>query len=171
MEDIEIVNLSPCDWKYYKELRLKALKANPEAFGLTYEEALKKSDEEWKERLERSIKGVDHWRYFAKLNSELVGIVSGWIIESEPQVVKVGEVFVAEKARNKGIGRTLLVTLLNKLSERVDLKKARIKVFTPQKDAISLYKSVGFEIVDKIKEEFLNRKSEETFIMEKNLHS
>ncbi len=47
MSNIEITTLSSENWEEYKNLRLTALKENPEAFGLLYEEAKEYSKDKW----------------------------------------------------------------------------------------------------------------------------
>ncbi|MBI2011554.1 hypothetical protein HYS91_02180 [Candidatus Daviesbacteria bacterium] len=63
MDKIEIIKLNPNRWEEYKELRLQALKENPEAFGSTYEEAADKPDKEWKSRLEKVQKLKNYWMF------------------------------------------------------------------------------------------------------------
>lgn len=45
MDTIQVVTLQPSKWQEYKNLRLLALKEEPQAFGSTYEENAKRPDE------------------------------------------------------------------------------------------------------------------------------
>jgi hypothetical protein len=45
MNNIEIITLKPEEWKQYRDLRLRALKEEPQAFGSTYEDISKHPDE------------------------------------------------------------------------------------------------------------------------------
>ncbi|MBI3486243.1 GNAT family N-acetyltransferase [Candidatus Daviesbacteria bacterium] len=171
MNILEIVQLTPSDWQKYKELRLRALKENPEAFGQTLEDALSMSDEKWKQRLAKAAEGINYWIFFAKLDNELVGMVSAR--ETNPPdlnpTVKIQGVFVASEARNKGIGRKLISHLLTEIRKNPKWQKARLNVFSSQTQALSFYQSLGFEIKEKKLESFSDRKTKEAFVMEKLL--
>jgi len=45
------------DVTLFKSMRLKALKQSPEAFGSTYENAIKRTDVSWAEQLHSTIEG------------------------------------------------------------------------------------------------------------------
>lgn len=169
MDKIEIVKLTPDQWKEYKALRLEALKEDPEAFGSTYEEDADKPDEEWKSRLEKAQKLKNYWMFFAKLNGELVGMVGARETSppDTPPIIKIYGVYVSSKVRGKGIGKKLMTYLLEEITKNPKWKKARVKVFPTQKIAINLYKSLGFKIIDKITEDFPGGTKRETYMMEK----
>lgn len=171
MDKIDIAKLIPDRWDEYKNLRLRALKSDPEAYGLLYDEALKKSEEEWRTLLEQADEGVDHWIFFAKLNGELVGMVSARITipPGDGDTVKVGEVYVAREARGKGISKMLFQRLLSEITKNPKWKYAKVKVFTSQEPAIELYKSFGFKIKEQITEDWPDGRTHETFVMEKFL--
>lgn len=172
MDKIEIVKLTSDQWKEYRALRLESLKEDPEAFGATYEENASKTDEEWKSRLERAQKLKNYWMFFAKLNGEIVGMLGAreTIPPDSDPTIKIYSVFVAKHARGKGISKKLMLHLLKEVTKNPKWKKARVKVFPTQEIAINLYKSLGFEIRDKITEDFPSGVKKETFVMEKTLN-
>lgn len=152
-------------------MRLKALQDTPGAFGITYEEAVKNSDEEWKEPLKLAEQGDGKWIFFAELDGELVGMISGTAMIKVKNGVKVREMFVTKEARGNGIAQKLLQTLIDRLLERTDKRILQLGVFTPQEMAISLYKKMGFKILEKIIEHFPSGLSHESLIMEKQIDS
>lgn len=168
MENLEIISLPSDQWQEYKNLRLKALKQNPESFGQTYDKARFRNDEEWKLLLNTSLDGQDRWLFFAKLNGQFVGMISGTAMESVKGGVKVQEMFVSPEARGKGIATKLMQKLTSVLKETTDKKVLRLGVFRPQTEAVKLYQSLGFEIIEE-KIEQVPSGTHESLIMEKKL--
>lgn len=171
MDKIEIVKLNPNQWEEYKTIRLEALKEDPKAFGETEEEAINKPNEAWQSRLEKVQKLKNYWMFFAKLNGELIGMLAAR--ETNPPdaipTIKISGVYVASSARGEGIGKKLMLHLLKAVTKNPKWKKAKVKVFPTQEIAINLYRSLGFEIIDKITEDFPNGSTKETLVMEKKL--
>lgn len=148
-------------------MRLQALQSDPAAYGLLYEEATKLSDENWIEPLKEASNERDKWIYFARLNGKLVGMISASVIDGD--AVKLGEVFVAKEARDQGIAKKVLNTLLEEVSKNPQLIRAKAKVFTSQEPAINLYKSLGFEPSETIIEHWPDGRTHETLITFKEL--
>ena len=46
-KEIQIVQLEPDEFSIFKMLRIESVKEFPEAFGSTYEEEMRLSDEDW----------------------------------------------------------------------------------------------------------------------------
>lgn len=171
MEEIEIVTLKPDKWQDYKNLRLKYTKEDPEATWPTYEATLKIPDKEWRHTLEIAGKGNNNWTFFAKINGELVGMVSGRITipKGLGDTIKIKGMYVIKEVRGQGIGKKLLEYLLNEIKKHSQFKVVRLGVFTSQEVAINLYKSLDFEIKDKVTEYFPDGIIHETFVMERDL--
>src|SRR5688572_6508502 len=112
MENVEIITLEPSDWQKYRDLRLRALKEDPQAYGSTYAENAKHPEEFWRQRLEDVRQRDTQWLVFAKLNEEVVGMV-GAFAEKEPDNAHVIAVYVAPEARSRGISKQLLNNLLS----------------------------------------------------------
>lgn len=167
--DVKIITLSTDKWEAYKELRLRALKNNPEAFGQPHEKALLRSDDEWKMLLEKSAYGQKRWLLFAKVSGELVGMVSGTSMKSVEGGVKIQEMYVDSKARGEGIATKLMQALSVELLKNTDRRILRLGVFDTQTVAVSLYKSLGFKVIEAKTEHFPGGYSHESLIMEKNL--
>lgn len=171
MDKVEIIHLSPDQWEEYKTIKLESLKKDPEAFGTTYEEDVDKPDEEWKSRLKRVQKLKNYWMFFAKLNGKLIGMVGAR--ETNPPdttpTIKIYGVYIASSARGMGIGKKLMIHLLNEIKKNPKWKIVKVKVFPTQEIAINLYKSLGFKIIDKITEDFPSGIIKDTYVMEKTL--
>ena len=101
---MEIRILSKSDAQVYQEVRLSALKNNPEAFGSTYEREVNVSLQTVAERIEATtdkfVLGAFH------NNGSLVGIVT-FVREDSPKTSHKGNVFgmyVAPEGRGRGGG-------------------------------------------------------------------
>ena len=150
MDDVQIITLEPKDWQQYKNLRLRALKEEPHAYGSTYEENAERPDEFWKQRLEDASKEKTQWLVFAELKGEVIGMV-GAFVEKEIDNAHVIAVYVAPEARGKGISKLLMNNLLSQIKKNKLVKKITVDVNPEQLPAFNLYKNSGFEIIKKYK--------------------
>ncbi len=153
--EIKIVELSPNDWRQLKELRLQALKQEPEAFGMSYEEELETTDDEWREKLLESQNGKRKWYLFAKDGDSLVGMISAYTdrgVKVEHLANIVG-VYVIPEARRRGVGKKLMMKMIEKLRQVSHIVKLNLRVNTKQEDAIKLYEGLGFTRVALLEKE------------------
>lgn len=146
MDHIEIISLQPENWKHYRDLRLRALQEDPQAFSSTYEENSKRSDAFWQERIKNTFIKDTQWLVFAKLNDNLVGMV-GAFVEKEPDNAHVISVYVIPEERDRGIAKLLMKELLNKIKTNDIIKKITVDVNSEQKAALNLYKNFGFHVI------------------------
>lgn len=156
---IEIVELSPDQWRSFQDLKLQSLEEEPIAFAdkdLTSRKWKDREEKEWREILEGKISGGrlgESINLFAKHSDDLVGMVSAIILESEEyKVAKIQSMYVQKDFRGFGIGRKLLEDLLKRLREK-EIIKAELNVVPTQEVAISLYDSLGFEKIKLKKQE------------------
>lgn len=143
---MEIRILTKSDAKLYQDVRLNALKINPESFGSTYEREVKFPLESVAERLEpvedRFVLGAFND------NGSLVGIVT-FMRENSPKTRHKGNVFgmyVAPEARGQGLGKALMIELLRKAKNCDGLEQINLTVVSENNTAKMLYKSLGFEV-------------------------
>lgn len=140
---IRILNES--DAQLYQELRLSALKINPEAFGSTYEREAKFTLETVAERLKpndnKFVLGAFEDRNL------LVGIVT-FVRESSLKTAHKGNVFgmfVKPEMRGQGLGKLLLLELLKKAKDCIGLEQINLTVISNNEPAKNLYRSIGFQ--------------------------
>ncbi len=139
---MRIVKLTPERWPEYKELRLTALRTDPDAFGATYASSLARPDEWWQGVLEAAEIDPNRTVLFAEVGGELVGL-AGAYPEQEAGCVDVTQMFVRPEHRGKGIGRALLKAVV----EEVKAEKIRLCVNSDFPAAVALYKDFGFEVI------------------------
>lgn len=172
MNNLKIIQLPVDRWEKYKNLRLEALKTEPQAFSSSYEEELQRSEEEWKNRVENFSKGDNSYGIFAEDNGELVGMMNARL-EDMPKmqhVAYIHGVYVKPEYRGKGVGKILLQAIMDWIATRSEIVKINLDVTTTQDSAIALYKSFGFQKVGELKKEyFINGKFYDVYEMEKYL--
>lgn len=142
---LEIIQLNPSEWGSMKELRLRALQDTPQAFGTSYNEALARSDDYWRDSLERSGKGVEWW-YFAKLDRKLVGMMGGKreTHEKLSHQAEIVGVYVAPEARGLGVGSKIMEAMLEAIGKSDGIRSVGLHVTVGQESAYALYKKFGF---------------------------
>src|SRR5260370_13385701 len=127
-------------WKF----RLKALESEPNPFGASGEEHLRKTVESVAERLHSTA--ADQFVLGAFDGSILVG-TAGFYREQPIKHRHKGWVwggFVDPEYRGRGLARGILVRLLELVEELSDIQCVLLKVATTQQSAHRLYASLGF---------------------------
>jgi ribosomal protein S18 acetylase RimI-like enzyme len=126
------------DAALYRDIRLEALRANPEAFGSTFEIENALSLSWFFDRLGTSTV------FGAFSNTGLVGI-AGFEIQQGKKRAHKGELwgmYVRPDARGTGIGRRLVEAVLDLARQRVEL--IQLAVVQDNEQARRLYASLGF---------------------------
>ncbi len=139
---MEIVKLATDQWEDYRNLRLRALRKDPQAFGASYKTNLSYSEEEWKRRLKNAVEGKTDWLLFAKENSNLVGMLGAYMEKGDPHTATLVSMYVPKEERRKGIAARLMEAMLSELSQKVFVKRAKLTVNEKQTVAVSLYKKI-----------------------------
>ena len=114
---VEVKTLPPRRWREAKEIRLRALKTVPLAFGSSYEEEEKLSSAEWRKRMVHTL--------YALSEDKPVGTVT-FHFNNRPkskQIARIIGVFVDADHRGLGIGRELLERTLELIQEKKGIVK------------------------------------------------
>lgn len=138
--------LKESDAHIYQELRLNALKMNPEAFGSTYEREVEFSLEMVMERIKPTkdkyiVGAFDH-------SGSLVGMVA-FIRENDLKNRHKGNVFgmyIAPGSRGQGLGKALMKELISRAKNCDGLEQIKLTVVSDNDHAKNLYKSLGFVV-------------------------
>jgi ribosomal protein S18 acetylase RimI-like enzyme len=145
--DITIETLQPAQWAEYKDLRLRALQREPQAFGTPYSKDVAHPDEKWIERLEAVGKGTS-WNLFAR-NSEgkLVGMIGGYRDGNDMQngTAQIFGVYIDQEERGKGIAKKLMNAIISELEKVPEINKIVLEVNCDQQTATKLYEAFGFK--------------------------
>lgn len=166
---MEIIKLPLSEWENYKNLRLRALKEDPQAFGASFEENSKYSEDEWKRRLNNALEAKTNWLLFAKEKGKLVGMIGAYVEKGTNDTATLISMFVPKEERGKRISKALMEKLLVELSRNKSLKKVELTVNTIQEPAISLYLGFGFKETGVQKFKMGDGKTANEFKMERKL--
>jgi GNAT superfamily N-acetyltransferase len=136
---MEIRRLRPDEWPALRDLRLRSLAADPDAFGSTLERELGFSDADWQDRA-RSTDGVI---VVADSADGLIGIAMGAPLRERPADTGVFAMWVAPEARGQGIGGQLLDAIVA-WARSAGTPSLELGVVTTNAAAIALYGGRGF---------------------------
>ncbi|BCB04040.1 GNAT family N-acetyltransferase [Bacillus sp. KH172YL63] len=138
--------LTPSDAKQYWNLRLEALKQNPEAFATSYEEAIQRENPIDRVAQNLSIEG--NFTFGAFKDEELVGVVT--LLQETPAKLShranVVAMYVTPDTRGNGIGEKLLTKAIEQAKSITVLKKINLTVVTTNERAKKLYEKLGFKV-------------------------
>lgn len=147
-----IKKITSDSWHEFKNIRLEALKTEPQAFGDNYDFLLKKDDIYWQKNLNNK------WQvWYGVYDTDLlVGIGSIKFARAIKfnHIAHLSGIFVKNDWRGKGIGKLLFKTRIDQAFERSGIVKLKLIVNKSQINAIGLYQSFGFQIVGDLKKEF-----------------
>ena len=140
-DDIEIRRLAqgaPADAVLYRDIRLEALQANPEAFGSTFELENGRPLSWFSDRLgDSTVLG-------AFRNAKLVAI-AGFAVQQGQKMAHKGilwGMYVRPAARKASVGRRLVEAICNLARQQVEL--IQLTVVRDNEQARSLYVRLGF---------------------------
>ncbi len=133
-------------------LRLRALKDNPEAFATTYEETLTRGKEQFIQRIHPQEDAF----YLGAFESGLVGVVYFRRDEGRKSHHKghVLGMYVQPENRGQGIGKALLQEVITHANLLTGLEQLHLMVVTTNEAARALYRSIGFEVYGTILQAF-----------------
>jgi len=135
---IQIRRLAPSEGDAYREIRLEALRLNPEAFGSAFEAESVRPLEHFSER-------VTQCPVFAAFrDAEIVGMAGFWGREGAKDAHKgyLWGMYVRADARNAGVGRKLADAVIDYARQHVEL--LQLNVVSENEAARRLYASLGF---------------------------
>lgn len=137
--------LGPADAKEYLELRLEALKENPEAFSSSYEEVVNRPNPV--AQYEKSFGLADQYNFGAFENDRLIGMVT--LLPETKEKLKhkanIVAMYVTPSQRGKGLGSALLSEAIKQADKLEGITKINLSVVSINYGAKALYKKFGFE--------------------------
>lgn len=139
--NMEVRELTAKDLSLWKEIRLKALKECPEAYGASYEEQRDFDDEFF-------LKQIQETNLFGAFDgSQLIGTIGLSIHDSEKTKHKgsIYAVYVHPNYRSNGIGDTLLKHVIG--YAKAFLLQLNLSCAVQNQAAYSLYEKHGFELI------------------------
>lgn len=160
---ISFKKVSPDDWQKFREIRLKGLQTDPQAFGGTFESESQENEEYWKERFsnpERCFYAAENGNIFVATAGSKKIAEDNWMIIA---------VYTLPEFRGKNISQELI----NRLVDEAKIKgatKVSLMVNPIQESAVKLYEKMGFKTIKIEKNQKMgDGKVYDEFYMEKSL--
>ncbi len=144
MDAVKLRLLGNDDTDRYRRLRLEALRAEPTAFGSSYETESSAKADKYRDRL---LGLADNFVLGAYKDDQLVGI-GGFLRETAEKRRHIGSVwgvYVTPAYRGAGLGRRLMAMTLERARKLPDLEHILLSVTSDNAVALALYRSFGFE--------------------------
>ena len=139
--------LDDVDAQVYREVRLRALKNDPDSFGSTYEQEATRTVGDFIERI-RHTKDQFTLGCFDESNT-LVGIVN-FARENRLKTAHKGNIYgmyIEPELRGRGLGKALLLALIERATRECEgLEQIHLTVVSINESAKRLYSALGFEV-------------------------
>ena len=145
LEEIIIRHTTPEDLPAFRELRLKALKDHPTAYGSDYEEALLKPLSYWGGRL--AVIEKEQAMFLAEHNGQLIGMTGIFrnMTKKNHHSASIISVYIRPEWRGKHIAEALIRTCLD-WAIKHEVVIVKLAVVTSNASAIRSYERCGFKL-------------------------
>lgn len=143
----------PEDWRAYRDIRIEALTKNPEAFGATLEDALKRKDLGWKFDLSDSNR---RFYVLAKSGSGISAAksVAGAFEKEYEKSWHIIGVYTREEFRGQGLSRKVIEKILAEAKNKGGIKATlNVTENIEQEPARKLYADLGFSLIGRMEED------------------
>jgi RimJ/RimL family protein N-acetyltransferase len=139
-----IERITPAQWKLLRELRLAALVDSPEAFGQSYEDAVRQPESDWRQTAEAASRGDRRaWFIGRDDKGQAVGIVQAR--RRPPDDCLLFSMWVAPAARRSGAGRAL-VQAVDDWGRAWGATRVVLWVIAGNEPAMRFYDRIGFRV-------------------------
>jgi ribosomal protein S18 acetylase RimI-like enzyme len=137
---VRVRRLAPGEVELLREIRLRALKDAPLAFGSTYAREAAFEPAEWERRARENAAGE---RSVTFVVEPAAGMAAGAIHDAEPDVAHLYGMWVAPEARRTGAGRALVEAVIAWAAQR-GARRLTTSVTEGNAAAAALYTAAGF---------------------------
>ncbi len=134
VDDVEILRLGPDEWEVFRDLRLRALREAPYAFGSRYDDWVRAPEARWRERLVAVPLNL-----VARRGDELLGMASGVLDGNEAELISM---WVDPSARGSGVAAALVGAVVE--WARAVGRTTYLMVRSDNARAIAAYARAGF---------------------------
>jgi ribosomal protein S18 acetylase RimI-like enzyme len=152
---ISIKKVLPGDFEALKTFMLIALKEDPLAFSVNYEEYAFNSEEWWRSYLSAFLYGYNTAFLIARDEDKIVGMIGVMYQKGlrRNHLATIVWFYVDKAYRGKKIGKSLMDSILDEVKQQKNIVKISLMMNVPQKNALSIYEKYGFKIVGTLEKE------------------
>ena len=141
---MQIRRIRPDEWRELRDLRLRALRDTPDAFGSTYEQEAAEPDQAWRDwAVDGAEGGASFWAFAADEDERIGGMAFGsrhWQVED---AMGLFAMWVDPAFRGQGLGRRLAEAVID-WARTTDRPRVVLSVNEANHGAIRLYERCGF---------------------------
>lgn len=141
---VTIRRIRPDDGPGLREVRLRALQTDPDAFAATHTQTVPRADEEWVRIAAGAASGGEEVIFVAETEKGFVGLIGAFTRPEEPATRHLYSMWVAPEARGSRLGLGLVEAILD-WSRTAGADVVKLWVVESNTPAVNLYKEVGFE--------------------------
>jgi ribosomal protein S18 acetylase RimI-like enzyme len=138
----EVRRIRGGEWEHLRDLRLRALREDPDAFASTLEAELERPAATWRRRTAEAVAGDESIIVVAAGNDRFVGMAGGYRERPGDDPVLWG-MWVDPGWRGQGLGR-LLGEVVERWAADTRAGAISLSVTETNRDAISLYRALGY---------------------------
>jgi GNAT superfamily N-acetyltransferase len=131
----------------FKQLRLESLRDAPYAFSSTYESALRRSAESWREQADSTAQGPNRATFIAFSDDAPIGIAAVYRLSDQPDVGEVLQVWVAPEYRGTGVARDLMDVVFEWAGNNI-FRAIVARIANGNTRAVRFYRRYGFALTD-----------------------
>jgi ribosomal protein S18 acetylase RimI-like enzyme len=131
----------------FKQMRLTALQDAPYAFSSTYDAALQRSAESWREQAERTAQGTDRATFIAFSDDIPIGMAALYRREDTVDVGELLQVWVSPEYRGTSVAWDLMDMIFRWAGEN-DFRSIIAGVAKVNARALKFYTKYGLSIID-----------------------
>ncbi len=140
---IQLGMFSPQLWQRYRDLRLRALRDSPDAFGSTYAAEAALPDAWWQARLSSASTSGADLPLLALVDGDHAGLAWVQLAPEASQIANLYQMWVAPEFRGHGVGRMLLEAAAD-WARSAGATELRLGVTIGDSPAFRLYSRAGF---------------------------
>lgn len=140
---VEVRRIRADEWRELRDLRLRALRDAPDAFGSTYDEESVNGDERWMEWAAALADGGSSFGAVAVDDGRWVAMTVGAPHRDYPGEAGLFAMWVALDARGAGVGRDLVEHVVSWARSQA-FRVLRLRVTETNEGARRLYERCGF---------------------------
>ena len=144
---ITVKRIQDGELELYKQIRLASLKDAPYAFETTYESALQRTDEMWRERVINTVQGTDEAIFFAFSDDLAIGIAALIRMKGQAEAGVLMQVWASPDHRGTSVAWDLMDAIFHWAGEN-NFHRIIAGVTNLNARALRFYTRYGFSMIE-----------------------